>query len=121
MEIQIGEWFTLPRVEHDVFIRLTKQAQLGYSRNKGLFRITSLTEMNVLSSILKNVINEEVIFTIKCYICKNNAGCATCEYESQCDRKIMSNFCLCVECESKQEVVDVYAMMFVKELPNKEE
>ena len=76
--------------------------------------------MNILSSILKKVINEEVIFTIKCYICKNNAGCVRCEYEEQCDRKKTSNFCLCLECESKSETIDVYSMMFAKELLDKE-
>ena len=119
MEIQIGEWFALPRVEHGIFVKLTKQAKLGYSQDKGLFRVTSSTEMNVLSTVLKNVINEEIIFTIKCYVCKNNAGCASCEYEAQCDRKITSNFCLCLECESKQETIDVYSMMFAKELRDK--
>ena len=45
---------------------------------------------------------------LKCMICNNSAGCSECEFHDDCDRSIVSQLCICKNCESNNEPFELY-------------
>lgn len=111
MNIPIGEWFRLPFMGKDVFIRL-RAADLKYDSKKG-FMVTSATKMDAMSSILRDALSEDVEFSLKCFVCGTSAPCNTCIYNHVCDRSIVSSACICDNCKDTDDAYALYSMGFV--------
>ncbi|MGA8842449.1 MAG: hypothetical protein WB511_02610 [Nitrososphaeraceae archaeon] len=45
---------------------------------------------------------------LKCIVCGNDAGCLECEFEACCNRKKISNLCICKYCYSNSHALDLY-------------
>ncbi|MEO9309490.1 MAG: hypothetical protein ABI337_04270 [Nitrososphaera sp.] len=45
---------------------------------------------------------------LKCIICGGPAGCPNCEFEGDCDRDAVSEFCVCKKCSDAKDVFEQY-------------
>lgn len=45
---------------------------------------------------------------LNCIICDGPAGCATCEFQEDCDRSLVSQMCICKKCEQKTSIFEIY-------------
>jgi hypothetical protein len=43
------------------------------------------------------------IIELKCFICGMKTGCNECEYLTDCEQRTVSKYCICKECNIKQE------------------
>tara|TARA_B100000745_G_scaffold92000_1_gene57740 strand:+ start:446 stop:751 length:306 start_codon:yes stop_codon:yes gene_type:complete len=48
------------------------------------------------------------ISELNCIICDGPAGCATCEFQEDCDRSLVSQMCICKKCEQKTSIFEIY-------------
>ena len=113
MKIVLGEWFSLPRLGKDQFLRLVREAGLKYDKAHG-FRTTSNTDLYLVSSLLSGALQEDVVFTVKCFICGEEVACHKCIYDEACDRRRVSPNCICDECKEKPEATTLYSMRFAE-------
>ncbi len=113
--IPVGDWFKLPFMGKDIFVRLTREANLGYDSDKG-FLITPATNLGLATSILRTAIGEDVDYTVKCFICGSTAPCNTCIYAEICDKRVVSSACVCDICEGKEEAYTLYSLKFAQQL-----
>lgn len=112
MNIIIGEWFWLPRVGGDVFKKLVNEAGLKYDRTKG-FQATSMSDLSLISSIIKDELREDVEVVMKCFICSNHVKCSACRYYENCESARKYHTCVCSNCES-EDISTIYAMRFTE-------
>lgn len=113
--ISIGDWFKLPFMGKDVFVRLARDAHLRYDSRKG-FLVTPATNLVSLSTILHTALGEEVNYAVKCFICGSPAPCSLCIYNKICDKRVVSSACLCDSCQGKEEAYTLYSLKFAQEL-----
>lgn len=116
IRILLGNWFSLPRVSPDVFSKLMRQARLRYDREKRMFLVESGTNVGVLTVILKEVLNEEVLVELQCFVCEKSANCGDCEHLEICDRTIVSSQCICKDCFEQDNTYEHYCDTFSKKL-----
>lgn len=116
IRILLGDWFRLPRVGPDVFSRLMRQARLKYDKKKGMFMVEPETNIGILTSILKEALNDEVVIELPCFVCGKSAGCGDCEYLDICDRTIVSSKCICKECFKQTDAYERYCNAFSEKL-----
>ena len=45
---------------------------------------------------------------LNCIICDGPAGCATCEFQEDCNRSLVSQMCICKKCEQKTSIFEIY-------------
>ena len=45
---------------------------------------------------------------LTCIICGGPAGCSKCEYTDDCDRKTVSQLCICRKCNETENPFDAY-------------
>ena len=45
---------------------------------------------------------------LTCIVCGGLAGCSKCEYTEDCDRKIVSQLCICRKCNESENPFDAY-------------
>jgi hypothetical protein len=45
---------------------------------------------------------------LKCIICGGPAGCAKCEFADDCNREIVSEFCICKKCQGLESPFTQY-------------
>ncbi|MEM1524561.1 MAG: hypothetical protein QW372_04765 [Nitrososphaerales archaeon] len=114
MRIILDEWFKLPKLGTDTFIKLTKEANLKYESKRG-FKADFNTNLLMVASIIKSVLNEDVEFVIKCSICGKEAGCDSCNYKDICDRLRISPKCICDECKEKSDPYALYTSILAME------
>ncbi len=114
--LQRNKPFKLPRVGSDTFGKLMR-AKLKYDKSKGMFEITSNSDVNTILHILKESLkNEEIILELECAICKKSANCYECEYSDICNRVDVSSLCICKSCLEKEEAYEVYKAIFRQRL-----
>jgi len=60
----------------------------------------------------------EAIATVelKCFICGKGAGCATCSFESDCNRAVVSQACICEQCMADKNAYKNYQEAFVSKM-----
>jgi uncharacterized Fe-S cluster-containing MiaB family protein len=110
----MGGTLKLPRLDIDVFKKLVSEAHLSYDKSKGVYKISSRTDIHLLKQILKETLNENIVFTIRCSICGNSSGCSNCGYLAECDKTKLSPACICEECLSKSDPYALYSVNFVE-------
>lgn len=92
--------FTLPMLGKDVFARLMR-AGVEYDKASRSFRIKDGADMASILAILREAVREEVSIELQCIVCGDDAGCAGCEFSSNCDRVYMASKCICKQCLEK--------------------
>ncbi len=45
---------------------------------------------------------------LTCIVCGGPAGCSKCEYTDDCDRKTVSQLCICRKCNETENPLDAY-------------
>ena len=113
MRIIVGERFRLPQVEGDIFRSLVKEAGLQYDKTKG-YLASSETDLGLVTKILGNALKEEVVVMLKCFICGAPIECEECKYKDACQSSKVFQSCICKDCESKEEVSNIYSMRFTE-------
>lgn len=109
MKITLGEWFPLPRLGPDIFIRLVRQLHLKYDKEKG-FKADQETDLASVAAVLQSVLGEPVEAALKCFVCDRIVECETCPYEQSCDRLRISAYCLCNACRAKTDTFELYTL-----------
>lgn len=112
MKIILGEWFDLPRLGKETFLRLVREARLKYEKGRG-FKTQADTDLYLLSSILEGVLHEDIELNVKCYICGSEIGCSSCIYDELCDKRRISPMCICDDCKDK-EAFTLYSLRFTE-------
>jgi len=54
---------------------------------------------------------------LKCFVCGKTAGCRTCSYSNTCDRRIVSQLCICETClnpKDKKDAFESYQIVFIR-------
>ena len=54
---------------------------------------------------------------LKCFVCGKTAGCRTCSYSTTCDRRIVSQLCICEIClnpKGKKDAFESYQNVFIR-------
>ena len=54
---------------------------------------------------------------LHCIICGNPAGCGSCEFQEDCDRSNVSQFCICKRCSETKNPLDLYQNSLKKKFP----
>ena len=47
---------------------------------------------------------------LNCIICDGPAGCATCEFQEDCNRSLVSQMCICKKCENQGNTFEQYQL-----------
>ena len=47
---------------------------------------------------------------LKCFVCGKTAGCRTCSYSNTCDRRIVSQLCICETCLNPKDKKDAFEL-----------
>ena len=113
MKIIVGEWFRMPQVGGDIFRSLVKDAGLQYDKTRG-FLASSETDLGLVTTILGNTLKENVVVLLKCFICGASIECEECKYKDACQSSKVFQSCICKDCESKEEVSNIYSMRFTE-------
>jgi hypothetical protein len=113
VEVVVGEWFRLPRLGSDVFMKLVRQAGLKYESGKG-FLADAKTDLLAVSSILQSVLGEPIGIVLRCFVCGKSVECPTCVYNEVCDRRRVSPACICNSCRGKRDAFALYTLGFTE-------
>jgi len=116
MRLVVDEWFSLPRLGTDVFMKLVREARLQYEKGKG-FRATASTDLVSAISMLEPVLGEKLEIEVRCFICGAPANCPRCAYSSVCDRRKVSPRCICETCKEGKETFALYSLRFAELIP----
>lgn len=54
---------------------------------------------------------------LKCIICGGPAGCPKCEFQDDCNRDIVSEFCICKKCGDSKDTFEQYQKAVQKNFP----
>lgn len=54
---------------------------------------------------------------LKCILCGGPAGCATCEFQDDCDLETVSQLCICKSCMEKKDIFSLYQKSAKKKFP----
>jgi hypothetical protein len=108
VEILEGEWFRLPYLGTADF-RTLLSLGLKYDKARGML-IDYMTNKNLLSTFLKEVLKEDITVYKKCAICAEKVDCRTCECNDACDYFNSSSLCLCKSCLKNEENYANYIM-----------
>ena len=113
MKIIVGEWFRMPQVGGDIFRSLVKDAGLQYDKTRG-FLASSETDLGLVTTILGNTLKENVVVMLKCFICGTAIECEECKYKDVCRSSQIFQSCICKNCDTKEEVANIYSMRFTE-------
>jgi hypothetical protein len=71
------------------------------------------------SNDLKSLSSPDSIHNLqlKCVICSKPAGCPACEFEEDCDRRTVSQLCICEECFHDPKALENYYREATKLIP----
>jgi len=71
------------------------------------------------SSDLKSLTSPDSIHNLQlsCIICSMPAGCPECEFEEDCDRRAVSQFCICEKCYQDPTALERYYLEVSKLVP----
>jgi hypothetical protein len=108
IKIVVGDWFHLPRLGKEVFVKLMKNARLRYDAQKG-FIVESNTDLATVVSTLKSALGENIEVVLKCIVCGTPVECELCTYDQACDRRTVSRKCICNGCQTGGDAYTVYA------------
>jgi hypothetical protein len=62
-------------------------------------------------------LNTSLDIELKCFVCGKTAGCRTCSYSTICDRRIVSQLCICETClnpKGKKDAFEGYQNVFIR-------
>jgi hypothetical protein len=69
------------------------------------------------TKVMGNLNTSSEYIELKCFICGKAAGCRTCLYSTTCDRRIVSQLCICETClnpKGKKDVFESYQNIFIR-------
>jgi hypothetical protein len=108
MKIVLGQYFRLPRLGKDVFIKLMKLG-VKYDKKHG-FIFDDQTDVKSVVLLISDVLGEEVKLYTRCALEDDNvAPCDECLYKEDCDRKVVSFLCLCNDCYKSKDAFALYS------------
>ena len=101
-----------------------KCAQCGKEIPQGEYALWSRTTKSIkherCESPRRQVTGERehppALLELRCFICGNPAGCATCEFEKMCNRELVSQACICDRCFSDGNAYENYQQAFIVRL-----
>lgn len=65
---------------------------------------------------IEKIRNTHEIVELKCFVCGKMAGCQSCIFSQICDRRIVSQLCICEACSSSgnEDALEKYQQMFIQ-------
>jgi hypothetical protein len=58
----------------------------------------------------------ESVLELECYVCGKSAACAECGFESDCNRSLVSQACICNKCLSEKNAYENYQDAFLAKM-----
>jgi hypothetical protein len=62
------------------------------------------------------VLEAPVTIELKCFICGKGAGCASCSFEADCNRAVVSQACICEQCMADRNAYRNYQEAFLAKM-----
>lgn len=56
------------------------------------------------------------VLELECYVCGKSAACAECGFESDCNRALVSQACICNQCLSEKNAYENYKEVFLSKM-----
>ena len=56
------------------------------------------------------------VVELDCFVCGKTAGCAECGFESDCNRAVVSQACICNQCLSEKQAYENYQQAFIAKM-----
>ena len=81
---------------------------MGLGYNQGKFYIKDFNKVDNLKDVLSNILNEEVVFSLTCFICGKDFICLECKYYEVCLSRDLPFYCICKKCSIKNDLYDRY-------------
>lgn len=99
--------FKLPYLGKEKFIELMRSG-IAYDKARGLFHVVEGANVDRAKATLSEILGDEVVFSQTCIICKNDFGCADCDYRISCPTRDIPLFCLCSSCRERLDLYESY-------------
>jgi len=99
-----------------------KCAQCGKEIQKGEYALWSRTEKSIkhekCEASQTNEGRKEAQTTneLDCFVCGRSAGCADCGFESDCNRALVSQACICNSCVADKHAYENYQQAFLAKM-----
>ena len=97
--------FKLPYLGKEIFKELTR---IGLDYEQGIFLIRDLNNVENIMDFLTEILNEKIMFTQNCLICRKDFLCTECKYYGECPTKDLPLSCICVKCSLKNNLYEQY-------------
>jgi len=97
--------FKLPYLGTERFKELRR---IGISYKRGSFSIADLNNVEKTKEILSEILNEKVVFTQTCLICRKEFLCTECKYYEYCQSRDLPFHCVCKNCFQKNDLYELY-------------
>ncbi len=101
----------LPRIEKEKFI-LLMHLGLDYDRERGIFSIKDLNNIEKLMDTLASILGTEVVFLQSCTRCGKAFPCSDCKYIDLCTTKNLPLSCVCPQCLRDKKQFEEYLEKF---------
>ncbi len=56
------------------------------------------------------------VVELQCFVCGKSAGCAECGFESDCNRALVSQACICSQCLAEKDAYGNYQQAFLAKM-----
>lgn len=109
INITLGEWFSLPPIEKNIF-NILKSLNVKYNQKNG-FLVTEKTNIKKLNIMLENSLNQKITFFFKCFICNSNSELNSKFYSVL---KTYSTNNICQSCLNNPKSYLIYSIKFVE-------
>ncbi len=99
--------FKLPYLGKEKFVELMRSG-IAYDKARGLFYVVEGGNPERAKATLAEILDDEVVFSQTCLVCKRDFGCADCDYRISCPTRDVPLFCLCSSCRERPNLYESY-------------
>jgi|SRR5919197_5040458 hypothetical protein len=62
------------------------------------------------------LVKQDPVIELKCFVCGMKTGCNECEYLTDCEQRTVSKYCICKECINQEESFHNYKQSFAAKI-----
>ena len=107
MKVVTKESFRLPYLGREKYIELVRSG-VTYDKKTGAFSIKNADNIDRIRLILSEILNDDIAFAQKCFICQTRFTCTDCGFSNICGTRDIPLYCICKPCYSKPDFAERY-------------
>jgi len=107
LKVVTKEAFRLPYLGREKYIELVRSG-VTYDKKTQTFSIKDADNIDRIKLILSEILNDDITFAQKCFICQTRFTCTDCEFSDSCVTRDIPLYCICRPCYSKQDFAERY-------------